>query len=70
MTLAWLSAGAGRINYMNGRSATTEDKLDIRVGRVSDVQLFPEGRYSTHIIMIDFGPELGRKKSLAKLAPN
>jgi tRNA-binding protein len=57
---------------MNGNCATTEDfeKLDIRVGRVIDVQPFPEGRYSTHILMIDFGPELGLKKSLAKLAPN
>ena len=53
---------------MSGHSATTEDfqKLDIRVGRVSDVQPFLEGRYSTHILMIDFGPELGTKKSLAK----
>jgi len=51
---------------------TVEDfeTLDIRVGRVIDVQAFPEGRYSTHILMIDFGPELGAKKSLAKLAPN
>ena len=46
------------------------EKLDIRVGRVVDIQSFPEGRYSTHILMIDFGEELGIKKSLAKLAPN
>lgn len=57
---------------MKQNPATTEDfeKLDIRVGRVSEVQPFPEGRYSTHILMIDFGQELGTKKSLAKLAPN
>ncbi len=57
---------------MSAQSATFEDfeKLDIRVGRVIDVQPFPEGRYSTHILMIDFGLELGTKKSLAKLAPN
>jgi tRNA-binding protein len=55
-----------------GRKATIEDfqKLDIRVGRVVEVQPFPEGRYSTHILMVDFGPDLGTKKSLAKLAPN
>ena len=46
------------------------EKLDIRVGRVVDIQSFPEGRYSTHILMIDFGEALGIKKSLAKLAPN
>jgi tRNA-binding protein len=53
-------------------TVTIEDfqKLDIRVGRVIDVQPFLEGRYSTHILMIDFGPELGTKKSLAKLIPN
>lgn len=53
-------------------TVTVEDfeKLDIRVGRVIDVQAFPEGRYSSHILMIDFGNELGTKKSLAKLAPN
>lgn len=53
-------------------TANLEDfeKLDIRVGRVIEVQPFPEGRYSTHILMIDFGPGHGTKKSLAKLAPN
>lgn len=57
---------------MKEHFATTEDfeKLAIRVGQVIDVQPFPEGRYSTHVLMIDFGPELGTKKSLAKLAPN
>jgi len=57
---------------MSEKMATTEDfeKLDIRVGQVVDVQPFPEGRYSTHILMIDFGSELGTKKSLAKLLPN
>ena len=45
-------------------------EADIRAGRVVEVQPFPEGRYSTHILMIDFGPDIGTKKSLAKLAPN
>ena len=59
---------------MNGteNTVTAEDfqRLDIRVGRVVEVRRFPEGRYSTHILMIDFGPDLGVKKSLARLAPN
>lgn len=52
--------------------ATFEDfqQIDIRVGVVTDVQPFPEGKYSTHVLLIDFGPDLGTKKSLAKLAPN
>ena len=51
--------------------ATMEDfqRLDIRVGRVVSVTPFPEGKYSTHVVIIDFGAELGTKKSLAKLAP-
>jgi tRNA-binding protein len=51
--------------------ATFDDfqKIDIRVGRVLAVEPFPEGKYSTHILRIDFGPEIGEKKSLAKLAP-
>lgn len=46
------------------------EKIDIRVGRVLDVQPFPEGKYSTHILRIDFGAEIGTKQSLAKLRPN
>ena len=46
------------------------EKVDIRVGIIIDIQQFPEGKYSTHILKIDFGGELGIKKSLAKLAPN
>lgn len=45
-------------------------KVDVRVGRVVSVEPFPEGKYSTHILQIDFGAEVGQKKSLAKLAPN
>lgn len=57
---------------MTERTATIDDfeKLDIRVGRLVDVRPFPAGRYSTHVLWIDFGAELGVKKSLAKLAPN
>jgi export-related chaperone CsaA len=43
---------------------------DIRVGTVASVVPFPEGRYSTHVLMVDFGPPLGVKKSLARLVPN
>lgn len=52
--------------------ATFEEfqKLDIRVGKVVSAEPFPEGKYSTHILHIDFGVEVGTKKSLARLAPN
>lgn len=53
-------------------AATVDDfrRLDVRVGRVVEVRPFPEGRSSTHVLLIDFGPDLGVKKSLARLAPN
>lgn len=45
-------------------------KVDVRVGRVLDVQDFPEGRSSTHILQIDLGPGIGTRQSLARLSPN
>ncbi len=56
----------------NPQQVSFEDfeQLEIRVGRVVESNLFPEGRYSTHILSIDFGADGGIKKSLAKLAPN
>lgn len=46
------------------------EKLDIRVGRVVEVHPFPEGKHSTHVLLIDFGPSLGTKKSVARLTPH
>lgn len=45
------------------------EEVDIRVGRIVSSEPFPEGKYSTHILQIDFGAELGIKKSLARLKP-
>jgi tRNA-binding protein len=43
---------------------------DIRVGVVARAEPFPEGRTSTHVLWIDFGGELGTRKSLARLVPH
>lgn len=45
--------------------ATIEDfsKLDIRVGRVLEVRDFPEARKPLYQITVDFGEEIGIKKS-------
>ncbi|MBI4079548.1 MAG: tRNA-binding protein [Candidatus Levybacteria bacterium] len=45
--------------------ATYEDfvKIDIRVGKVISVEDFPEARKPLYKITVDFGPEIGSKKS-------
>ena len=49
--------------------ATMEDfdKLDIRLGRVVEAADFPEARKPAYKLRIDFGEELGVKKSSAQL---
>jgi tRNA-binding protein len=42
-------------------------KLEIRVGRVLVVEHLPNPRYTTHKLTVDFGPEIGRKVSGARL---
>lgn len=52
--------------------ATFEDfeKLDIRIGRITDVQDFQEARKPTFKLKIDFGKEIGIKRSCAQLTSN
>lgn len=43
------------------------EKIELRVGRITGADPFPEARKPAYVLQVDFGPEIGVLKSSARI---
>jgi tRNA-binding protein len=52
---------------MNEISWNDFEKIELRIGKIIEIRDFPEARKPAFIVSVDFGPEIGIKRSSAQV---